>query len=1465
MAGEIRGQVLSAEHPFTGLRPFEYEDREYFFGRTQQSYALYRLTYYGFIAVLGSSGSGKSSLVKAGLFPLLLQPDRSPEQRPTEWSIAMITPGDAPIARLADEVAKLGPQNEDPGARAVRRDRIEFLMRRSSSGLAAALDEMPNLAGRSILIVVDQFEEIFRYAASGPNRKLGDALWRDEAGDFVRLMLDLFKHRNTGHAMITMRSDFIGDCAQFQGLPKAVSDTQFLVPSLSRPERQEAIQGPIDKAGASIDPNLVEQLLNDVGYELDQLPVLQHCLLRMWNRATVRGVARVRIEEQDYIDVGKMGGALSQHADEVFNDLPGLQLVVEQVFRALSERDKEGRATRRAIPFGQLVNETGMPEDDVRKVVDRFRAPDCTFLVPWLVKVPRLADGARVDVVHEALLRGWQRITSTDPARRGWLDVEDEDGRYYRSLLARIVEGGETTLPLDRVNERYAWWTSQPRTEAWTERYGGQRALVEKFFRDSLAALKAKEEADQLAAKLERDRLANEARRARKSFFISAGIAAIALVFLGAALFTLFYAFYQNRILTASEAALRLSEAAKNEAAYHATVETEAAQTNARKWHKSEKRAVANAKKAAANEKLAAANAAAKNAEAIREQQAYREADRDRQAYHDEYLAYYDEYLKERRLLTLAKLEYHRFREGQALSFEQYAPTAQTDFNYEDAVTLLAAASVPDASGLSTKADPSVQFELAHAMALAQVGNAPASSGSKSVATLTLQPNANLAATGNLDGTVDLWNDSSANPRRISSLPDSVTALAWDPTGSTLAVGRSNGLGQLFDVSSARRNPAYMTLNDDKGISGHVGSVTALAFNKDGTLLLTGGDDGKVGLWCARSLGSCKRGLNLFMTSLSGKNVKVTAVAFAAAGVPIAVGNDGSVSIWNASAGTITPLRPPDGRILNRIQVSSDGAHLFADNGAEMVWLYDFSERRMVPLRAWSGHVRDARFDPSGKYLAVAVRGGSYNGAVRVFDSTTGVQSWSCPAVPRTPSPNALALSGQPALMVTSYDDGNVYVRTFDRSCSQKQRRVVGKNGGRYVAISRDGSFMVTAGDDGLVRRWVLPSSYADAGSAGGSVAAEAFDSSKTHFVTVTHDGIWRAWTVHGPRVSVYATGAFKSTSSRGLIAARLSRDGSMLALADRSHVEIQNVHYNAAPVIIGIQKDSKMISDVQFSNGSVIVAQRSAVPTAGDGWWRYNLDGRLLSWGPLAEDDVRSLLTIGRTPYIAAFSPLAHEVDFDDVITGDRVAAWGKAAAMGTTDDGAFVAVGTSQGYVMLAGVKGNRLRGFTVSSASPVTTLSFSKNDEWLATTTEAGQAEIFDLRERYTNPQSAGRLDAPDRVASVDFSPQSPRLILSRTVGGHVELWDRDTPGVALDDELPCPSGVYSAHFLSGSSASSSIGVLCSDGTFKYWNLSANYSLSELAKSLLCNAPDELTALVAEAQRDLSDYKRHACKQP
>jgi tetratricopeptide (TPR) repeat protein/energy-coupling factor transporter ATP-binding protein EcfA2 len=509
------GTRLSNDQPFPGLRPFFFGDRAFFFGRERQAFALYRLVENGrFIAVIGGSGSGKSSLVLAGLQGLLA--DETADTGGPTWAFLDMRPGGAPITRLAGALSKLSTKDR-PDETARRRDRIEWTLRQSSFSFESALAEAGGLSGRSLILVIDQFEELFRFGLAGLGYRRGgveEARRRDEATQFVQILLDADRRRiENVRVLITMRSDFIGDCAYFHGLSEAVSATQYLVPNLTRSQLEEAIRKPIEKAGGTIEPELVERLLNDCGDELDQLPVLQHCLMRLWDRAgaeTLAGAAR-HLTRATYDAIGRMTDALSRHADEIFAQCPGKELAIEQAFRALSEVDREGRAIRRALRFDKLLAETGMSEPDLRAVLDRFRAPNCSFLLPSLSACQTLAADERIDIGHEALLRRWKKIAgkpdSVDPKTGrpppGWLAEEQIDGQRYHTLVSLLdgTAGGERAT-LDDPERTKDWWGHLPRTAAWADRYGGKFDEVKKLIDGAIEAKRRSRLNRRLAAAL---------------------------------------------------------------------------------------------------------------------------------------------------------------------------------------------------------------------------------------------------------------------------------------------------------------------------------------------------------------------------------------------------------------------------------------------------------------------------------------------------------------------------------------------------------------------------------------------------------------------------------------------------------------------------------------------------------------------------------------------------------------------------------------------------------------------------------------------------------------------------------------------------------------------------------------------------------------------------------------------------
>jgi AAA ATPase domain len=309
--GDIMGTfqaTAGCDRPFVGLRPFAFADRDYFFGRDGEIDLLEsQVRQSRFVAVAGRPGCGKSSLVGTGL--------RARVEKDTDhrWCWVETRPGDAPIRNLASALARLTGETGDLSE--AWADRFERVLSNSSFGIDEALASISarevSTAG-PVLLFVDQFEELFRFVDPRSQMSIDAATAadrRDEATTFVRLLLTARHSLPLSiHVIVSMRAGFIGHCAGFYSLPEAVGRSQFLVPDMTRDQRQDVICKPVQLAGGRIDPALVQRALNDTNDDPAQLASLQYTMMRCWERAYRRGkledTRRPHLTMDDYVRVG---------------------------------------------------------------------------------------------------------------------------------------------------------------------------------------------------------------------------------------------------------------------------------------------------------------------------------------------------------------------------------------------------------------------------------------------------------------------------------------------------------------------------------------------------------------------------------------------------------------------------------------------------------------------------------------------------------------------------------------------------------------------------------------------------------------------------------------------------------------------------------------------------------------------------------------------------------------------------------------------------------------------------------------------------------------------------------------------------------------------------------------------------------------------------------------------------------
>lgn len=529
----MKGKKLP-ENPYPGLRPFEFPENHLFFGREGQSEeVLRRLQESRFVAVVGTSGSGKSSLVRAGLLPLLF--GGLMNEAGARWRVALFRPGDDPIHNLAAALVNpaqfISPEVKKETAAGQDEDLsisfTETILRRSAVGLRDYASGNEFAKDENLLIVVDQFEELFRFKKEDQSRTGEKSETQqkaeNEASAFVKLLLEAARDRsNRVYIIITMRSDFLGDCSQFRDLPEIINEGQYLIPRLTTEQLRKVIEAPARVKKARIEPALVARLLNDIGDDQDQLPVLQHALMRTWEKWVEEGNSEGEINFDSYNATGGMATALSIHANEAYDELGDAgsdvpsrkQKIAEKLFKCLTETDRENRETRRATPLGSICAIADAGLDEVASVIDVFRRVGRTFLMPPISE--KLDENTVIDISHESLIRKWDKL-------RVWVEEEAQASYTYRRLSedARLHQKGKAPFWSDpQLADALHWKEEFKPNETWAELYyktWGQRYLsTYPEAMDFLEASRVFRENELLEEEAQRNREIEQERRLRE-------------------------------------------------------------------------------------------------------------------------------------------------------------------------------------------------------------------------------------------------------------------------------------------------------------------------------------------------------------------------------------------------------------------------------------------------------------------------------------------------------------------------------------------------------------------------------------------------------------------------------------------------------------------------------------------------------------------------------------------------------------------------------------------------------------------------------------------------------------------------------------------------------------------------------------------------------------------------------------
>ena len=516
--------------PYTGLRSFTEEESLYFKGRDLQVDQITSLLEQNkFLMVTGASGDGKSSLIYAGLIPNARAGFFRAKY--TNWIVASFRPERSPVKNMADALA----QTFETGSAI-----IETELRRGFSSLIDLYinsdfyideaDERWEYLGEparkerkrraaNLMILVDQFEEFF----TNPENFYNET----PSGDsqiVVNLVLETariaIKRNIPVYVVCTMRSDYIGQCSAFRGLPEYIGFSQFFVPRLKRKDLKQVIEEPAVLSGNRISQRLIERLVYDIAEGVDQLPILQHALSQIWlvadrgkqemdliHYAMVGGMPASELPDDEQPEFQKWFGALPEarqtyfretglnkvieiHASilyenawEKYNkshtDNPitqqGAKRIIALAFSCLTKID-DSRAVRNRMTLGEITGIINFPSyttEVVGKVLSIYREEGNSFIRPFKTEDPathKISPGTVLDITHESLIRNWTKLNK-------WAKQEFEFYSTYldfKKQLDRWRNSGKSRdflLPIGPLTYFENWYTRCKPNAGWIRRY----------------------------------------------------------------------------------------------------------------------------------------------------------------------------------------------------------------------------------------------------------------------------------------------------------------------------------------------------------------------------------------------------------------------------------------------------------------------------------------------------------------------------------------------------------------------------------------------------------------------------------------------------------------------------------------------------------------------------------------------------------------------------------------------------------------------------------------------------------------------------------------------------------------------------------------------------------------------------------------------------------------------------------
>ena len=1119
--------------PYQGLRYYERGDAERFFGREELTARLVgrlRHTPGGrrFLAVVGPSGSGKSSLMRAGLIPALqrgrlAEDERLPPLETASWAVHVLTPTAHPLQALAAVLAQDARHlraaaelhqelQEQPALLPMAARRL--LARRAAAGDGHA----PHL-----LLVVDQFEELFTQCRD-----------EDERRAFVDALMAGAAAGQPVSVLIALRADFYGDCMRLPALREALEGRQVLVGPMSTGELRRAIEMPARQGGWEFERGVVELILRDVGEEPGMLPLLSYALLKTWEHRRGRTMLL-----ESYQEAGGVKGAVERTAEGIYRALPpAQQALARNILLRLTELGEGTPDTRRRAPVSELVARAKAAGGEEAAAAVLQQLTDARLVTT--TQEPGSGE-ATAEVAHEALIQAW-------PTLRAWLEEDREALRVHR----RLTEAAHEWDDLDRDSSALYRGTRLLQAQELAASHGEELNLLERDFLEASEAAARRRVAEEEARRqreIEQARAlaAEQAKRAeeqaqaaallrRRAVFL-AGSLAVAFVLLVLAVGSAVDAVNSSREAAAAqevaEGALAQVEVERDTA--------EAALSDAESARQQADREREAAEAAQAAEAAAAAEAQAAQQEA--EQQAALALARELSSSSE------NSWSSDAERSLLLALHAHRYNEE---------------------------AGAPLIPAVERALHTSLSFVHGH------VRTAAGHQGGTQVVlnAVAADEAGRRLLTGRADGVAQLWD---AETERLLGTwlahRGAIQSVAFSPDGALVATAGADSVVHLWDVATVPPGEPVQTL------AGHAAPVAVAIFGPEGETLYTLSNDGTVRAW------EVKSGRATTLVTSGGLTHMAHRPGAAQLAVPVSTGLDsGAVVIWDAASGEQVAAFPTESAAVVRVAYDPQGERLAVATADGNITIRDAtSGERLTGWRAHSQLVTTLAFAPDGLQLATAggdgavklwdaqsgemrlqlphpllmtlqliflgdtprLVGAGSDGMARLWNTQSGELLTMLSALAEPLADIALATDGErlalasmrglvqlwsTAALHDGVQDGETPLLTLSERTEQAQNE---------IALSPDGKLVAAAAADGSIAVWSAESGkrlqLLDAGE--GEAVAVAFAPNGVLLASGGQDGWLRLWDVE----SGEAVGAWKA-HEEAVLAVVFSPDGSELA-----------------------------------------------------------------------------------------------------------------------------------------------------------------------------------------------------------------------------------------------------------------------------------------------------------------------------